>query len=242
MAYRRVIERIWNRVTGHRNYRFFVVICHARTGSNLLYSYINAHPNVEMHGEIFKQLDGRDIHQVFQTFSAFKPKSIHAAGFKMFYTHPEDGDPESLLRLIESKPDPLIIHLTRQNRLRTFISLKIAERTHVWGLKDHQSLIPVPEKMVYVDPREFEKFVLQLETHERNVLQRFGTGKYLAFTYEELTTGPEKCLQQIFNKMNVSYIPPKTRFRKSNPEPLHELIQNFEQIKHLHVFQPYILE
>src|SRR5688500_9015463 len=113
---------VWTKIFGHKKYRQFVVICHPRTGSNLLSTYLNAHPNIKMHGEMFRFLHGQTIKDIYKVFHKKKKRSIKASGFKLFYTHPEDGNNEEMLRLIEGMPEPLVIHLIRKDKLAIHVS------------------------------------------------------------------------------------------------------------------------
>lgn len=75
---------------GANNHGKFIVLARARTGSNLLISLLNSHPNIYVESEIFAMkpregIDGR-LRKVFSK----QPGFIMAKGFKVFYFHPND--------------------------------------------------------------------------------------------------------------------------------------------------------
>ena len=45
---------------GHEDYVPFIVLTRSRTGSNLLVSFLNGHPDIFCEGEIFARMAGRD--------------------------------------------------------------------------------------------------------------------------------------------------------------------------------------
>jgi len=78
---------------GHYKYRRFIVLTRGRTGSNML----------------------------AKAYS-MQPRYIYAKGFKIFYFHPKDNDPNNIRSDLGKFDDLLVIHLKRRNILRTLIS------------------------------------------------------------------------------------------------------------------------
>jgi LPS sulfotransferase NodH len=224
------MKNIFTRFFGHRKYKQFVVICHPRTGSNLLLSYLGTHPNIKVQGEIFKRLNGETIKEVYNSFMRKRPGPIKASGFKVFYSHPEDGDHEQLLDLIDTIPDPLIIHLTREDKFRTLVSWKISLKTDIWGLHTTQELLPSSQKSITIDPGEAQAFAKTLSEDEKRIHQRFRQKKYIHLTYEQLQSSPSDSLEKICSALSLSYVPMQTRYRKSNPEPLEILVSNYQDL------------
>ena len=221
---------LWTSVFGTNSYRRFVVISNARTGSNLLYSYLNSHPNIKMYGEIFRFLDGKSIQEIYKSYFSKKLRRIKASGFKLFYTHPEDGNNEEMLQLVEQLNDPLIIHLTRRDKLNTLVSWKIALMTDTWGLKQGTPRIPIEKKKITIEPGEALKFFYDITKHEHDIEQRFREKDYVHIIYEDLIGHPEETLMPILKRLDVPAIPLKTSFIKSNPEPLQDLIINYQEL------------
>ena len=71
-----------------RGIKPFFVLTRSRTGSNMLISFLNSHPNIKAHYEIFRTLEGKNYNDIFnETFSKYD-EGTKAIGFKIFYYHP----------------------------------------------------------------------------------------------------------------------------------------------------------
>ena len=56
-------------VAGHKDYARFIVLGHARTGSNMLLSMLNSRPELLVHGEVFATTSPDALHAtVLRTF------------------------------------------------------------------------------------------------------------------------------------------------------------------------------
>src|SRR5262245_4120422 len=74
---------------GHKNYVPFIVLAHARTGSNMLLSMLRSHPQVVVSGEVFARVEPDKLHAtVERTFGRRVPRRVRATGCKVFYYHP----------------------------------------------------------------------------------------------------------------------------------------------------------
>lgn len=51
---------------GHYDYKRFIVLTRSRTGSSMLLSFLNSHPNIESHGEIVNRLHGKDYKEILR--------------------------------------------------------------------------------------------------------------------------------------------------------------------------------
>lgn len=233
------MKKIFTRLFGQRKFKQFVVICHPRTGSNLLLSYLGTHPNIKAQGEIYKHIHGRTIQDIYKIFMRKRPWSIKANGFKIFYSHPEDGNHEELLALIDSIPDPLIIHLTRDDKFRTLVSWKISLKTDVWGVQRTQDNIPASQKSINIKPTEALNFLKTISENEKRIFERYRDKHYLSLTYEQLVSTPTECLQKICAALDLKYIPMHTRYRKFNSEPLEELVKNYQELQEKGVFDQF---
>ena len=122
----------------------FVILTEARTGSNLLVSLLDSHPDITCHSEVFHRkkvyakppLDSmsvqwRNTHvrEVLETIFANldEGSESHATGFKLFWYH----KPSLLFRLAR-KPEFRFIVLRRDDKLSQYASRKIALKTGEW--------------------------------------------------------------------------------------------------------------
>ncbi len=72
----------------HSDFQRFIVLSRSRTGSNMLLSFLNSHPNIHAEGEVFNRLNGQNYQEILSRVFADQPPRILAKGFKIFYYHP----------------------------------------------------------------------------------------------------------------------------------------------------------
>ncbi len=124
--YKKKLHRAYLNIFGHCNYKRFAVIGHARTGSNYLFVGLNSSNCVRMYHEVFakrnREIAGKEFDLIFPMLFRKESRNIKAVGFKLFYDHLTRDEWEKFL----SHKYIRIIHLTRENRLRTIVSLDIA--------------------------------------------------------------------------------------------------------------------
>jgi hypothetical protein len=126
------VHKLKNFIFGEENYVPFIVLSTARTGSNLLRSYLNNHPDIHVEGEILKKINNRDSQKIIDNCWGPQPKHFKAIGFKLFYGHPFDESDKNSWKPILEKQNLHIIHLKRHNAIRSFISERIAFNNGEW--------------------------------------------------------------------------------------------------------------
>ena len=146
-------------LSGNRLYKKFIILGTGRTGSNMLMSALQAHPQVVIYGEIFNNARHDRIGSINRYPSYIKhqkalkirkeqpidfldnhifriyPKSTEAVGFKFFYWHCHEHHWKCVWDHLKSMQDLKIIHIKRKNRLDTFLSLKLAQNNKQWSQK-----------------------------------------------------------------------------------------------------------
>jgi len=142
-------------IDGQFDYRRFIILGEARSGSNFLRGLLNSHPDVVAFGEIFRFYDniGWELREyeayrqtpqlislmqsdpvsflesrVFQKF----PPSIAAVGFKIFYYHAQEDSHKIVWQHLKESRDIYVIHLKRKNSLRALLIRKKAHMTNKW--------------------------------------------------------------------------------------------------------------
>ncbi len=216
---------------GNRHYKKIVIIGGQRTGSSLLLWQLRTHPQIELEGEIFRLLKGRSCSEVWDTYFGKKLPWLKYAGFKIFYYHPEDSRDNSVWKRIEEDKSIRIIHITRHNLLRTYVSKLIAEKTGAWNSNQEKGQTGPGDKRVTIDASDCLQVFRQTKKWEED----FGTKKfkehpYFALTYEQLTGDLQSQMNRILDFLDVSSITVKTNLKKQNPEPLKDLILNYDEI------------
>lgn len=217
-------------VFGHRDYVPFIVLTRSRTGSNLLLSFLNSHPNVFCEGEIFAKLNGADpLRKLERTFGK-QPHHIHAKGFKIFYYHPLDAEATAFWAELERRTDIRIIHLTRENILRTLVSRKIAGIKGSWtGTSFDKS--DSHDKSVILTADELEEGFLQTQAWEDSAERQFNRHPILRMTYEQITTAPAASYQALSDFLGIPDSVPRTNLHRQNPEHMQHLIRNYDELK-----------
>jgi len=214
----------------HEDYTRFIVLSRSRTGSNLLTSLLNSHRNIDAEGEALRRLHGRSAPAVIDARFGAQPFFIHAKGFKVFYYHPLDGSSDQVWRDLTGRPDLAVIHLRRRNILRTIISRQIADRSDEW-LRRSPERLPVPaSKAITISPAELTRAFEQTRTWEQEGELRFVDHRTLSIWYEDLVSDLDQTFATITAFLGVRNVRPRTRLRRQNPEPLHALLVDHEEL------------
>jgi LPS sulfotransferase NodH len=142
-------------VGGLSNYTRFVIVGIARSGSTMLISRLNSHPQALVFGELFRSPDsvGWDIfpfvsYQNRKILSLYEsdpirflkkcvfrrwPGSYKAVGFKLFYYQARTPQHSIVWDYLVEQPKIRILHIKRRNVLGQYVSLQIAHKTNVWS-------------------------------------------------------------------------------------------------------------
>ena len=218
---------------GHRDFRAFIILTRARSGSNLLSSYLNSHPNIRADGEIFESLQGRRHVDILRKTFARQPFYVRAKGFKLFYDHPYDGDGGALWRDLESFGGLRVIHLKRDNILHTLVSYKLAAQTNDWiRLQKHRSTQRGKSVMsVSFTPEELASGFEQTRIWQRSADERFPKTSVLTVTYEDLVADRDATFRRICAFLKVAYRPPKTYLLKQNRQTMRQTVSNYDELK-----------
>lgn len=214
---------------GHKEYRPFIILSRSRTGSNLLISYLNFHPNIIAEREIFRFLDGRDYQDVLGRVFGKQPFFVKAKGFKLFYSHPIDDKDSKLWDTLAAMDNLSVIHLKRKNILRTLVSRKIAGMTDVWVAKSDDQL----RKNVSISFTNEELIEGFQQTRDWEVYgdSHFENQHLRSFYYEDLARHTEGTFREITEFLGVRYRKPRTKQIKQNKKSLAETIENYDALK-----------
>lgn len=101
----------------------FIVLTRSRTGSNLLVSMLNSHPDVRCGGEELRSLNGRQVSEAIETSFPIR-QALKASGFKIFYYHPLDDSSGAVWDTLSAMRELRVLHLMRRNILRTLTLIR----------------------------------------------------------------------------------------------------------------------
>jgi LPS sulfotransferase NodH len=178
-----------------------VVIGMARSGTNLLVSLLNSHPEALFYGEIFHErsirtfdreielieasygqnaqaMRDRDPAGFLEIFFRYARQDRKILGFKIFANH----FPEVQNQLIQD-PACRVLLLERQNRLAAFSSAQIGQQTGVWHTTGK-----APETVkIDFSASEFSRFCKFTDRTYKDVRERLDRrGEYLDLRYQDL--------------------------------------------------------
>jgi LPS sulfotransferase NodH len=216
---------------GHADFTKFIVLSRSRTGSNLLLSLLNSHPEIIAEHEILAELDGRDARKVVAKAYGKQPYYVKAKGFKVFYYHPLGGEAPEVWDDLVAAQDIKVIHLKRRNILRTLVSRKIAGMKDVWAATSEARLDIGRQKTVSFRTEELEEGFRRTRGWETEGDRRFAAHPLLSVWYEDLVRDPEATLAQVLDFLGLRQVPLATQLRKQNPERLPELVSNYAELK-----------
>lgn len=221
----------------------FVILAAPRTGSNLLCTLLDSHPGILCHHEVFNPrgifyaLDYRDGSMALATMAErdqapfeFLQNLWEAAegaqhvGFKM-----TRGQHEAIMRQVLREESVRKIILRRENRVRTYVSQLIAERTDQWEIYDEAELIDELPRM-RIDAGELQRhaesnasFYDSLETELRSTGQ-----SWLDLRYKELLSrGTHERLLEYLGAEPAALVARSVRQARGD---LRSAIENFDEL------------
>lgn len=211
--------------------RKFVIITTARSGSNLLVDLLDSHPNITCHGELFKFFNQGNPSTIWDTTFKLKSKSKYYVGFKIFYDHPLDSDDDTIWNLIQRDKTIKVIHLVRNNMLKTYVSLQIAYKVDVWKSKEDIDPILVDDKRVHIDIASCFKEFKRIEDAMEKTRRSFKHHDFIEITYEDLTHTTEAVTGKLFEHLGLAGFTVTSNLKKQNNESLESLIVNYKPLK-----------
>lgn len=235
-------------VYGHSAYAPFLVLGRSRVGSNLLRGLLNAHPQIETFGEIFRDTSCMDWDHIgyFQTramqpalvqdpvrFVADKvfgryPRRIGAVGFKLFYYHAREGAAASIWPYLRDRSELKIIHLKRRNLLATHLSRKRAAVTNRWVNTTGRPDEPL---VLSLDFDECLNDFVQTRAWEEEGDRYFAGHPRLEVVYERLATDHGAEVQALQAFLEVPAQPARPTTFKQVAQPLSAMIANYAELK-----------
>lgn len=238
----------------NRNYRRFVLLCRSRTGSSLLVSLLDCYRGIRCLGELFGAksvlsntwIMSDPIDYIRRAVYRNRSRVVEAVGFKLFYTHAHEElvggysvrmrkVPVAVRRRLEKlwiylqrNRDVSVIHLKRRNRLRTFVSWKIARRDRIWHSTSDQSAV----RPIRLDPDECVRDFRRTQEWETEFARFFCKHPVLDVFYEDLQENPASELRRITAFLGVSsdVVTLQSNLRKQNTRTLPETIENFSEV------------
>jgi len=121
-----------------------------------------------------------------------------------------------------------ILHLKRKNRLRTLVSLAIAEERNEWLFEQQTGK---QRKKVTLDPVWLERNLRNIVSQEMEHDLIFGSHDTLEIHYEDIAGGTTDVLKGMQQFLAVEPTKLRSSLKKQNPQPLEQLIQNYSEVR-----------
>lgn len=217
---------------GHSDFTRFIVLSRSRTGSNLLISLLNSHPNIFCENEVFAKLNGRNHEDILARVYAKQAIHIKAKGFKIFYYHPTDDKLSDIWNTLISDKSVKVIHLKRRNVLRTVTSRKILESTKEYMRRKSNGCNDIKPKKTEFSVRELHFLFNETRNYENKAENDFQNHDLLSLYYEDLARDTDETVKKIVKFLGINHMhPSSTNLAKQNPQQLEVLINNFYELK-----------
>ncbi len=227
----------------------FIILTTQRTGSTLLWRYLDKHPNISGHGEMFL-----NSHKGVDTFSTFRRKSlknrlryhicrkylindymarffektneIEACGFKLMYNQ---LIPELEAYILNTKP--LIIHLVRNNALKIVVSRETAKKRNLYHLQNETEIQDVT---IRLEPKSLLNDLESIAAEVEDNRQKFSHLPYLELSYESFVKDMTEEAENIFSFLAVNIVQGlPVPLKKINPDSISDLIENYDEVQEI---------
>lgn len=187
------------------------------------------------------------------------PGDVRAVGFKFHYGH--QWDFPGILEELTGDRELHVLELRRRNVIRMLVSLKLAETTGVWLQDSTSKLTPMnlaravrhpikaarrvqrmlsratPESAPSEGPKlsltveECFTFMVQTEERYKNFERLFDGHPMLQLFYEDMVDEREAVLAEAQEFLGVTPAPLEVTLQQQNPQPLSELIANYDELR-----------
>ena len=228
----------------------FAIVSSARSGSNMLQSLLDRHPEVRCYGEIFnpsyplgyqkwanrslfKRLFckyGRDrsVQEYLDSLFEFPRDSVTAVGFKVMY--PGQFNRCAIFPFYWQEHSFKIVRLVRDNLLRRYVSGQIARRDERWSSNQAREDVVT----IRVTPEEARTSLRKMELINRNIDAVVAEFDSITVKYEQLVNGSADVIGKVCSFLGVSAESLdrlEARTARQNPYSLAVLIENYEEIR-----------
>lgn len=220
------------------DFKKYLILSTPRAGSTLLSRMVLNHPNVIGKGEYFDRLRGREPSGELETLFRPQRKSIKAVGFNIHYNHPADEKKKEAWSLLKECKDLHIIHLSRKNTLRYYVSSKIARKLTLFNIKEANDRPDLEKRRVIVTPQELRVIINSSSKRYQSYHSMFSSHPIIEVEFERLILNPETEFLKLTKFLGLDHQKPKISTVIMNPEPLSELIINYDELKHEFISSP----
>lgn len=223
----------------------FVIVADLRTGSTLLSSSLDLHPEIRCYGEVFhpddfddNQLDQTDRHQlngraVIRHIFGDPDEQGRAVGFRAMIFLPLSSALQwnDAWQALGDVDDLKVIHLSRRNRLAQYASMLVAEQTRTWHPSPNDPVLrPENRPAVVVDPDDFVQWTRQRDELAHSRLEMLSQKRAMHVDYESLAADWPAETRRIQQFLRVRPRELEQVKQVQERRPLSEVIQNYNAL------------
>ncbi len=232
----------------------FVVLATARTGTNLLLGLLRNHPDCLCGGEVFNPAEierGRlgnwpnlaeaDLPGLLEKRIADPLGLLHelyarglaggapAVGFKLMYIHGLRQRP--VLDALAADETVKVVHVTRRNQLRRFVSEAQARASDRWSVGSYADLPEMPN--LELDARTLAENIALTQERQALYTQLFARHETLHVVYEDLAARPAQVAARVVSFLGLAPFatPPKPNLRKTGADDLSAVLTNHPELR-----------
>ncbi len=225
--------------------RRFVILAAPRTGSNLLCTLLNSHPRILCHHEVFNPrgvFAALDYRGQALAIQSLRERDDDPLAFldRVWQTGTEQdcigfkwtrGQIEVVLNRVVADAGIEKIVLRRRNRIKTFVSEKIAQETQQWEVYSPQELA-MPRPRIHVDLGPLHDHISINERFYARLASELSENRqpHLDVVYESLFDSDVQAqLLEFLGIAQVSSLKPASV--KQNSMDLRDTIANFDELR-----------
>ena len=209
--------------------QIFMILSRGRSGSELLRSLLNSHPEIYCDGEIFT--DKLILSPKLFLKGMAKKQSVRLYGYKAKPFHlKRQFNQISRIKSEFFTPEIKIIYLKRLNILRQAISVQIGNQKNRWH--DTIETGTLNKKFVI----DYEELIMQIKSFEKNEKREkefLKNIRYHQIIYENDLLSAENhqtTLDLVFSYLGVNSIQVQTNYIRSTTDHLSDFIKNHDEI------------
>ena len=225
----------------------FIILTTQRSGSTLLWKYLNGHPNVFACGEMFlPEHGGTNAYAAFRKSSTKRRLShyiynqqnvtayldqffstdqvFESCGFKLMYDQNSRNIKNWLI-----KHNVSIIHLIRENILKKIVSGETAKARGVAHLKPNET---VENVKIDLDVNRLIHRIITVTKEIRLNSEKFSMLPYAEVRYEDFVNDPPGTAKGIFDFLGVTNVSNlEMPLKKINPAAVELSIGNYSEVR-----------
>ena len=220
-----------------------------RSGSTLIGDMLDQHPQIYWSGEIYKNLlknnynlkteDSRNILYYTLQHEMEKTKKNQWLGLETKFYHVRyfKEDLQDYIQKIKENGVCKFVVLERKNYLRKIVSSIAASQSATWhqpaNTKSRLTKVKINIESVRIDGRNkpLIDFLQEYESDFNTIKELIAEREAMMLTYEEdVAVSPTSTCSKVLQLLDLPEHGMKTRYGKTNPFPLYEIITNYDEV------------